>query len=481
MESSKVVGEGTYGCVHKPPLNCGRESSQPPNTVTKLMKETAALTELAEYSVMKIVDPKDQYYLGTPRYCGIRKNPYNVSSAEQCKTLLKNDPKLINHLSKYSLLVMGDGGDDLTVFAKKAKEWSGKERFEKIDRFWLAAHQMFVGIKAFLENGVIHHDLKGQNIVYNEETHRMNFIDFGLMIRKEGVINECTKSKYGFSVFHWSFPLECRFLNKDNYDQIAGYSEKEKDDFVKEIMKRLKKKESSSSSDAVRYFLHYAANERGSVLNKGKMMSHILKHFRETIMQSVTPGEPAYDKMVNKCLDTFDLYGLALALMCVLRDVHSMMDVKMVAELESLFMDMTDANVLKRVSIDTAITRYETILEKYQILKKYNMHFKDHALVEGAAVLEKKIEEVAEKSPAVSPKEIKELLAKDPEALEPKPTEIKAKKEKKDKKVIGSACPEGKERNPKTQRCVNKCKPGEERNERFECRKTQRKWKKRKE
>ncbi|NBS53047.1 MAG: hypothetical protein EBS96_10650 [Spartobacteria bacterium] len=336
MDSSKVVGEGTYGCVHKPPLNCQGEKSQPPNTVTKLMKETAALTELAEYSVMKKVDPKDQYYLGTPRHCGIGKNDYNISSAEKCRTLLKNDPKLIKNLSKYSLLVMGDGGDDLTVFAKKAKEWKGGSATEKIDRFWLAAHRMFVGIKAFLENGVIHHDLKGQNIVYNEKTQRMNFIDFGLMVRKEKVINECKKTAYGLSMFHWSFPLECRFLNKGNYDQIAGYSEKEKDDFVKEIMNRLKKKGSSSGSDAVRYFLHYAANEKGKVLNKKKMTAEILNHFRELIMHVITLGTTPYDTMVDNCLDTFDLYGLALALMCVLRDVHSMMDVKMVAELEKL-------------------------------------------------------------------------------------------------------------------------------------------------
>jgi hypothetical protein len=312
----------------------------------------------------------------------------------------------------------------------------------------------------------------------------MNFIDFGLMVRKEKVINECKKTAYGLSMFHWSFPLECRFLNKGNYDQIAGYSQSRKEDFVKEIMTSLKKKKSSPSSDAVRYFLHYAANEKGKVLNKKKMTTEILNHFRELIMHVITLGTTPYDTMVDNCLDTFDLYGLALALMCVLRDVHTMMDVKMVAELEKLFMDMTDANVMKRAKIDTAITRYEAILEKYEILKKYNMHFRDHELVEGAAipaVLEKKIEEVAEKSPAVSPEEIKVLLAEDPEALEPKPE----KKEKKKRLTIRlnskeGKCPEGKEMKPTTRRCVNKCKEGEMRNERFECRKTQRKWRTRK-
>ena len=42
----------------------------------------------------------------------------------------------------------------------------------------------------------------------------------------------------------------------------------------------------------------------------------------------------------------------------------------------------------------------------------------------------------------------------------------------KDKTVVESHCPAGKERNPKTRRCVNKCKSGYERNAEFKCAKT---------
>ena len=38
MSLPKVVGEGTYGCVHKPALKCkNKNDKKDPNTVSKLM------------------------------------------------------------------------------------------------------------------------------------------------------------------------------------------------------------------------------------------------------------------------------------------------------------------------------------------------------------------------------------------------------------------------------------------------------------
>ena len=38
-----------------------------------------------------------------------------------------------------------------------------------------------------MNNDIIHHDLKPQNIVFNEENFRLNFIDFGLMQKKSKI------------------------------------------------------------------------------------------------------------------------------------------------------------------------------------------------------------------------------------------------------------------------------------------------------
>ena len=226
-ESSKVVGEGTYGCVHNPPLNCKGNPQRPTgNKVTKLMKKEEAVNELKEYDVLSNVDPHNEYYLGTPESCKVDNNVYNQQSAVKCRRLKAADPKIIRNLSEYTLLIMENGGDNLEIFSEKIlKEGNTPNLAEKIERFWLEAHRLLMGVKRFLDHGIIHHDLKPQNIVYNEETGRINFIDFGLIQRKQTVIDEAADSEYDFDKYHWSYPLEFKFLNLDSYNKNAKFSD----------------------------------------------------------------------------------------------------------------------------------------------------------------------------------------------------------------------------------------------------------------
>jgi serine/threonine protein kinase len=481
-EASEVVGEGTYGCVHSPPLNCKGENRPPSNKVTKLMRHHEAEKELKEYKTMSQVDPKENYYLGTPRSCKVDNNNYNKVSAEKCKKLKSLDRSIVDHLSEYTLLVMDNGGDNLEEFSKRAAKWTSSDARRKMEQFWIEAHRAFMGVKAFLDHRVIHHDLKPQNIVYNDKTGRINFIDFGLMKNKEEVVKEVVKSKYGFSLHHWSFPLECRYLNKANYDKYANLTNRRKHNYLTKVAKGFEKNDGADISDAIRFFLYYSTNKSDGVLNKEKLTKTLLKQFGETLLNIVTPGEVAYKAMVDKCLDTIDTYGLGLGLLSVINHTYELVDPKLAEDLCLLFLDMTSANVMARINISTAIERYEDILEKRGVLNRFNQHFNNRVLTDGPLipdVVENKINEVSVKAELASPKEMKDMLMKDPEALDPPVTETSSTKRKVPGKSLGE-CPEGKERHPKTRRCVKKCKEGEARNERFECRKTQRKWRTRK-
>ena len=484
-DSSEVVGEGTYGCVHKPSLNCEKENRPPPNKITKLMKDSEAEKEYAEYDIMEQVDPKHDYYLGAPKKCKVDVNIYNQKSAAKCSRLKKEDSNLTRNLAKYMLLVMENGGDNLEDFADNAKKWpKNAENIQRIEHFWLEAHRVLGGVKAFLDHGYIHHDLKPQNIVYNVENGRINLIDFGMMQKKSNVIKEAARSKYGFSIYHWSFPLDTKYLNRSNYDKFAKRSDKFKTDYVGSVIGSLKTDNNTEGSNAIRSFLLYSANKKGKLLNIERVTEGIVKHFTETMLYQIVPGEDNYNKAVNKCLDTIDLYGVGLGLIYVLKTLNAHMDKKLAGELEQLFLDMVSANLMDRIDIETAMNRYEEILNKCGILEKFNKHFENHILVDGPVIpvnLEKTIDSIKTKSVSISPKEMSSMLEKDPDMLEPKSTSAIVKKQGKPRLVIRTGeCPEGKELHPKTRRCVKKCKENEVRNERFECRKTQRKWKNRK-
>jgi serine/threonine protein kinase len=513
--SSKVAGEGTYGCVHKPQLNCVGEAPAPSNKLSKLMKDEEATSEFKEYGIMENIDPQRNFYLGSPKMCKVDINLYNKNSASKCKRLREADAEIINNLSQYTLMIMEDGGDNLEDFAEKAKDWpSSKENSQRIEHFWLEAHRALAGVKAFLDYGVVHHDLKPQNLVYNVKTGRINFIDFGLMTKKETILQQAAASKYGMSIYHWSFPLDTKFLNRKTYNTFAKYSTGTREQYIKNVAKNLKGETDSpvyrDCVSAVKYFLYHSTNVSGELLNREKITETTLKSFGETILHQIVPGDAQYKTVLNKCIDTIDIYGVGLGLLFVLKMLHASMDTTLVGELEPLLLDMVNANLMDRVDINTALNRYEGILEKCGILKKYNKHFENHALTEGPpipAVLEKNIESIKASSVSISPQEMKQILEEDPEALEPEtsmqrtktlgkrvrirsasaskePSELKQPSiigepsRKKTRKLVirTGECPEGKDLNPITRRCVNKCKEGEIRNERFECRKTQRKW-----
>ena len=54
----EVIGQGTYGCVHKPQMKCKDRPRKDETTVSKLMTRENANQELGEYSLIDFADEK---------------------------------------------------------------------------------------------------------------------------------------------------------------------------------------------------------------------------------------------------------------------------------------------------------------------------------------------------------------------------------------------------------------------------------------
>ena len=52
----KVIGEGTYGCVHNPPLLCDGSTTRDNEKVSKLMDPREASKEMKEYVLIDKID-----------------------------------------------------------------------------------------------------------------------------------------------------------------------------------------------------------------------------------------------------------------------------------------------------------------------------------------------------------------------------------------------------------------------------------------
>jgi hypothetical protein len=144
--------------------------------------------------------------------------------------------------------------------------------------------------------------------------------------------------------------------------------------------------------------------------------------------------------------------------MVVLCDVYKFMDMEFVYELTDILYKMFTPHQKSRLDINGVLPLYEACLEKY-ILKNRNLQFKDNLVVK-----ETKTESVFNK--AIDSIKLKDIIITSKKQLSKLTTSPKTPKTTSRKK-----CPEGKEYNPFTKRCVKTCKRGYYRDTQFKCKK----------
>lgn len=195
MSNPKKVGEGSYGCVHNPPLKCrDKPYNSDPTKVSKILTKKNANDELKEFKLIQQADKKEDFHLGKPDSCFPDDNKENKSAIDKCKRF---DSMWIS--KDYKLLLLENGGDNLSQIEDKFKKLKvNSTNRRRLENFWLDMARLIYGSKVLMDNDIVHHDLKQQNIVYNEKNGRVNFIDFGLMMTTK----EMLKKAEGFLVIH---------------------------------------------------------------------------------------------------------------------------------------------------------------------------------------------------------------------------------------------------------------------------------------
>ena len=426
MEIPKKVGEGSYGCVHNPPLKCKNKPYNPdPTKVSKILTKKNANDELKEFKLIQQADKKEDFHLGKPDSCFPDTNKENETAIDKCKNF---SSILIS--ADYKLLLLKNGGDNLSQIENKFKnlKFTNANRI-RLENFWLDMSRLIYGSKVLMDNGIVHHDLKQQNIVYNTKTGRVNFIDFGLMMTTKEMLKKAEGSRYPFGE-HWSFPPDILFYNYVDYNKLTSRKGKDKSKILREAWRK--------------YLIAFAVISDDLMdINEEISDGHIrmVTAFLKTYKNLINIDE-LYKMFINKSFETFDNYSIGFSLFSILKATKDLIDEKLFNDLRLLFLSMMTFDVFERPSPSQVVDKYEFILKSNGLLDKYNMRFENHFLVDGTEKQEQ--EKRMEELPKSDKEFIEELILK---------------------------CPEGKERNPKTKRCINKCKEGYARDKEFKCKK----------
>jgi serine/threonine protein kinase len=457
-----IVGEGSYGCVHKPSIHC----KTPPKAdfdykkyVSKIMKTKNAEQELAEFVTIGNIDPSDEYHLGAPILCKPNLDEANVKDViKKCKYIKLDDIEA--NPDNYSLLVLKYGGPDFKLLCNKyLTKYLEKDKAIRIDKFWLEVHHLIKGLKFFKDNGIIHNDIKPQNILFDPTNGKMKYIDFGLMRTKKAVMDSSKDNTNYLGIYHWSYPFDCGVMEKQWFNNYKNRNQHEKDGWKNSLSELIvanaklnplnlpiNKPESFS-------ILFTYLNPDNTVPNASTQYGYINSFF-DGFDQIIKRDK--YDTILSNIADSIDIFGLGFTLQFMANCFKRLnaLSLEDFTKLSTFFHKMWDFNPLTRViNIDQLLNEYEGILLEIGVLTRLGKSFENNTLVNRPPAPPVIMEEakIDEKSP---PEHLSVALQ---ELADKDPIEISVR------------CPEGKEFNTITKRCVKKCKEGYERNDKFKC------------
>lgn len=460
-----IIGEGSYGCVHKPSIRCKKSPKQGfsyEDYVSKIMKTENAVQELKEFVTIKKIDPDNKFHLGSPILCEPDLQEEDIKKEiSDCK-YIKGD-EVFKNPDNYKLLLMKYGGVDLKALATKyLSALLAKDKQLRVDTFWINVHHLFSGLKFFKKHGLVHNDLKPQNIVFNPDGFKLSYIDFGMMrTQREMIISSKGNDNY-LSLFHWSYPFECGFMNINSYYYLKSIISANKTDTLTEklaqaIVNNDKKyinnlSEIKMHNPGAYSILFTYINPEGVVPSKDAQYAYVrsfMNGFKELV------SEFGYQAVLERIIGSIDIYGLGFSLQYMANAFkrENAMSLEDFTRLSAFFNKMYNFNILERsIDLDSLMNEYETILLEIGVLTRLNRSFENNRLVNKAPIPAKVMKESIkeEKSPERLSASLQKIAEEDPI-------------------IITVKCPEGSELNPLTKRCVKRCREGYIRNDAFKC------------
>jgi len=391
---STVIGEGAFGCVIKPSLPCSNKKLSYKNKISKVMFSKEAIKELKEYTIIAKADKKQNFYLGVPTHCRVKKTKETIKAIGKCVHLKKkyfHKTSLKDGIKNLDLLVMKDGGMNLKMLSIMVDVMKvTRENSMKVKKIWIEMHKLFRGILLFQKHGIVHHDVKPQNIVYNIEDHLVNFIDFGHMRNISYEIKKSAASdNWIYDYPFWNYPLEIQFLNKRDYLRFSSKTPSEKEKFFSRIVDDLHNNSDTKFVDAFRIFLDYIIYNTSKSEEKEIIQKYLLA-YHKMIMEQVIPNK--YEEFLHKSVKSIDVYGLGMSLYYLLNCSAKFFKKEMIASFETCFFNMTTPNLLQRFSMEEAIDMFENILTEAGFMEEFGLAFENHEIIEnktGVKMLQK--------------------------------------------------------------------------------------------
>jgi serine/threonine protein kinase len=283
LKGGKYLGQGSFGCVISPALQCNRNSKKsfksnrrysiPREDVSKIISRTDDEQETVDNEIeisnkLKQIDPNQKYFLYIKDNCKIHNVPRDRSNLASVR-FLDEESLEIQMLDKKKLdkyhcqvdlkleprnLILSNGGTDLgdVLYINSKMHSSSKTKYksdysDKIEmtkllykNFKHHALSLLQGLYKLHQNNIVQRDIKIENLMIDWTSQSrsdviVRFIDFGL---SEILSPQYVSSKYNI---HSHGTPELISLDITIASKIKNYYRYDKDYILNEVLRELEK------------------------------------------------------------------------------------------------------------------------------------------------------------------------------------------------------------------------------------------------
>lgn len=352
MTKSNYIGSGSYGCAIKPGFSCSSNNEIVAKSISKLFSSEKDYKEEVDISKkVALVDKDNRFTLKMISNCQITPAYINANVADinNCK-IIENKPKIYQ-------IIYEDGGLDLQklfYFNHIISKYPNLDIYEFLKKLL----EILKGIETLLKNGLIHRDIKLDNILYNGD--KIILIDFGLLTTVDDVYNKENTELYYYNNPSFHYPSEiflfsALLLKKEIPDSNIPYVHK----FLKLLGDYIQKNKNKFNQNPE--FLKEIGKLNSYLFAKSKSYN---SYFKETYNKDTIPlfNMNEITMAVGKKIDVYQIGMVLYELVIMMITIYNPSDIKKIPiDVFQLLRGMLEPNPFERLDIGEVITKYSKL------------------------------------------------------------------------------------------------------------------------
>jgi serine/threonine protein kinase len=513
MIGGHTIIDEPYNCLLSPSIKCD-DSIDYLKYSSKILSTDDDYEKYREkYNRDLQIDPQHNYLIELPnKHCNVKKDQVDECSNLTSNLTINNKNQIHNIITEesYSLEKYIEKPELLQDFI------TSEPNFFKILLYEFK--NLFEGLKFLYDKNIVHHNINPKNIIFNQKTKKMKFINFGKSADKKQLIESLNKPSAVTYPLQIYYPFICFFINHRNYNSYKKLNDEEKKDFIiflKDFFfgntnETKSKKDNQASSILIHQLTHLDTVDEFKKYKLYIKKNYEPNFFNFTLHSFQTnylkPGQ-SRSFFLRKIIPTIDAYGLVLTALhffesikkkypnhnidipiCLTHFIYSSIIYRSRLEPDKVFSRYKDdydsiLEKMKKKHQPIAVKRTSKNISQYKLMpqhlsKYHGLINKNYINHNGKLMRAFKYDEIFKNLDKLSSHNhslIQKLIDDDTNKYT---LNILIDKEAYYKVKYNIYCQDGKEINPYEKKCVDKCPPDHIRNfndQKFSCTKKNKK------